>query len=449
MNDMDHSAASTAEIPAPGGMNGGPAPAAWGGLAIHPLVGALARTRGWWRVEPVPAREWDGALQLRECLMLAISLVALLVCLPRVNFLLLLTSALVVYGVGEVQLPRARKLALVVAFVGIFVYVNHLFPRPAIRYVLWGQRAIEAFFILRCVDYALSRHVGTNGLSFADRFGRFLLWIFFLPTVFAGPVVTYRDFYRSYHPEIANWDQIVLADAVKIAWGLVKFAAVTPVLRQLSATLAAIPAPGVAGGAPTLVAQMDTRVLVATCLALDLIAFYLMFSGFTDVAIGLSRLLGFNLYENFDNPLLSTSPLRYWKTSNISTYRWLMTYVFFPYWGHTQVTAKVLTTFLVSALWHCTIVPFGRWEGMLQIGAAFAIFGCVVAAAIRLCRGGGGSQPAPAVRGRWLGGLAWSGKVVVTFCFIALIHKLFWNGLTGRPIEDAVRTYKDLFLGPR
>jgi D-alanyl-lipoteichoic acid acyltransferase DltB (MBOAT superfamily) len=394
----------------------------------------------------VPAQAWDGTLQLRESLMLAISAVAIVLCLPLPNLGLLVASALLSYAVGESRLPRSQKLALVLACMGLFVAGTHFFPRPGIRFVLWGQRAIEAFFILRCVDYALSRRPETGSLHFRDRLGRFFLWILFLPTVFAGPIVTYRDFYKSYHPEIANWNQTVLRQVVKIAWGGVKYAGLAPALQQLSVALAA-PASRVAAAPLPLAVSLDPRLAVAASLALDLIGFYLMFSGFTDMAIGLSRLLGFNLYENFDHPLLSTSPLRFWQTSNISTYRWLMTHVFFPCWGHTQVTAKVLTTFLVSALWHCTIIPLDRWEGMLQVGAAFAIFGCAVVAITRLSRIGGESRLGPTAPSPWVGGVVSAAKVAATFCFIALVHRLFWNGLTGRPLQDAVQAYQRLFFG--
>ncbi len=415
---------------------------------IHKTIEQIESLQSRLQVVPLSAQSWDGTLQGREYLFLIVSFVTLFWLIPLLNFGILLGTALVTYGIGESPRKRGQKLGILIVVLGVFVSLRSYFPRPAIPYVLWGRQALEAFFILRCVDFALNQRLDTKNLGPLDRFGRFFLWIFFLPTVFAGPVASYRDFYSSYHPKIVNWGQLVFPNMVKIAWGGIKFTILTSIVWRLSHKLWSV------ATAPNtdlfFLGSLDSRLLVGSTLGLELILFYLMFSGFTDMAIGFSRLLGFHLYENFDHPLFSTNPLRYWKTSNISTYRWLMTHIFLPYWDHSQVTAKVITTFLVSALWHCTVVPLGHWEAVFQVMLAFLIFSVIIAMSMKFSQTTRGMHKAWMEHRSWLlQSLVWLGKVAITFCFIALIHKLFWNGLTGRPLAATLQVYQQLFFGVR
>lgn len=416
------------------------------------LLRLLATLVPLWRglhATPVSASAWDGTLQKREYVLLVVSLVTLLWLMPFLNCMILLGTALATYMIGAAPLRRNQKLGILLLVLSVFLTLKHRFPRPMIPYVLWGQTAIEAFFTLRCADFALSQRLEAKRLGALDRFGRFVLWMFFLPTVFAGPVASYGDFYRCYQPRLANWHQIVPPNAVKIVWGWIKFVLLAAAIQRLVSKLWAVSAGSVASGHLVLLMQLDPRLLIGLAIGLEHIAFYLVFSGFTDIAIGLARLLGFNLYENFDRPLWSTNPVQYWKTSNISTYRWLMTHVFFPYWDHTQITAKVITTFIVSALWHCTVVPVGHWEGMLQVVLAFAVFSVVVTVLMQYSRTAWGTRRVLAGHHALVQGMIWAGKVAINFCFLAFIHKLFWNGLSGQPIATIVQVYQHLFFGVR
>jgi len=384
---------------------------------------------------------WDGALGAREYGMLAVSLAFVAWILPPAHWALFGLTAVAVYWIGVAPWGRNRRLLAALAVLALFAWASHRFPRPGVPLVLWGGLGLEAFFLLRCVDWAVSKKAGESAAVARHRPGRYALFLSFLPTLFAGPVATHRDFFRCYRPRSVLPAVELRAHLTKIAWGLLKFCLVAAYLRAAAAELRTL---GESGEA--LLGLVSPWLCLWAYVCLYLVQLYVAFSGFCDIAIGVSRLLGFHLYENFDRPLLSRSPVRWWKTMHISAYRWLMTHVFYPYWEHTQIVRKILTVFLASGLWHLAVARVVNTDAALQLLLAVTIYGAAVAALIKLAP----SRLGEAVRGvaatRAGPALALS-QVTLTFLFMALVHQLFWAGMTGRPLAENVRLFQALFLG--
>ena len=105
---------------------------------------------------------------------------------------------------------------------------------------------------------------------------------------------------------------------------------------------------------------------------------YFDFSGYTDMAIGAARLIGFHLPENFNAPYLKTNLARFWQSWHITLSSWARDYVFLPLartlrlraeWLPADGAALIchLTTMLVIGLWHgfaWTFVAWGVWHGV-------------------------------------------------------------------------------------
>jgi alginate O-acetyltransferase complex protein AlgI len=89
------------------------------------------------------------------------------------------------------------------------------------------------------------------------------------------------------------------------------------------------------------------------------------FSGYSDIAIGTARLLGFNLMINFKTPYLSTSIVEFWQRWHISLSTWFRDYVYIPLGGNRKGTARTITNifiiFLVSGFWHGANYTFIAW----------------------------------------------------------------------------------------
>ncbi len=84
---------------------------------------------------------------------------------------------------------------------------------------------------------------------------------------------------------------------------------------------------------------------------------YFDFSGYSDMAIGLGRILGFRFDENFDHPYLSTSVGEFWRRWHMSLTSWFREYLYFPLGGSRAGSVKTLRTLLI--VWFCT----GFWHG--------------------------------------------------------------------------------------
>lgn len=111
------------------------------------------------------------------------------------------------------------------------------------------------------------------------------------------------------------------------------------------------------------------------------IQIYADFAGYSLMAIGISRLLGFNLINNFNRPYFSVSITEFWRRWHISLSRWLKDQVYIPLGGSRCSKLKnyfnIFITFLVSGIWHganWTFIVWGVLHGLCQIIADALIF---------------------------------------------------------------------------
>lgn len=98
------------------------------------------------------------------------------------------------------------------------------------------------------------------------------------------------------------------------------------------------------------------------------------FSGYSHIAIGSAKLLGFDLSRNFDRPYFATSPVDFWRRWHVSLSSWFRDYVYIPLGGNRDGTAKtvrnIFVVFLVSGLWRgaaWTFVVWGAYHGLVVI----------------------------------------------------------------------------------
>ena len=118
---------------------------------------------------------------------------------------------------------------------------------------------------------------------------------------------------------------------------------------------------------------------------------YCDFSGYSDIAIGLGKTMGFDLVRNFDKPYLSKSFSEFWRRWHISLSTWFRDYVYIPLGGNrlsgSRTNINLLVTFVLSGLWHGANFTFLIWGflhgimlilekrlGTLKHGASLFIF---------------------------------------------------------------------------
>ena len=117
-------------------------------------------------------------------------------------------------------------------------------------------------------------------------------------------------------------------------------------------------------------------IIIATCLFA--VQIYCDFSGYTDIAIGCSRIMGIRLMKNFDHPYMATGIKEFWSRWHISLSSWFKDYLYIPLggsrctrWRH---LLNLMIVFLVSGLWHgaaWTFVIWGALHGIYQVVGIF------------------------------------------------------------------------------
>jgi alginate O-acetyltransferase complex protein AlgI len=106
-------------------------------------------------------------------------------------------------------------------------------------------------------------------------------------------------------------------------------------------------------------------------MAVYAIQIFFDFSGYTDMAIGAGKMLGFNLPENFNFPYISRSITDFWRRWHMSFAAWIKDYIFTPlafrmrYWGKAGFVIAILVTFAICGMWHGATWNFLLW-GAIQ-----------------------------------------------------------------------------------
>jgi alginate O-acetyltransferase complex protein AlgI len=187
----------------------------------------------------------------------------------------------------------------------------------------------------------------------------FALLLFYFPKLVSGPI----ERVQSFVPQIAmprGFDVERTTQGLKlILWGLFKKVVVADRLAPFVAQVYDDPAG--ATGALTVVAT-----------AFYAIQLYCDFSGYTDMAIGVSRLFGISLLRNFNRPYSATSIQDFWKRWHISLTSWLTDYVYTPFTRQKLVKVKfynlmlagLFLTFVVSGIWHGSAWTFVLWGAL-------------------------------------------------------------------------------------
>ena len=107
---------------------------------------------------------------------------------------------------------------------------------------------------------------------------------------------------------------------------------------------------------------------------------YFDFSGYSDMAIGISRMLGFKLPENFNHPYVSKSVTEFWKRWHITLGNWMRNYLYIPLGGNRATKERVLfnlfLVFILSGFWHgagWNFIVWGMYYGLFLVGERILI----------------------------------------------------------------------------
>lgn len=160
---------------------------------------------------------------------------------------------------------------------------------------------------------------------------------------------------------------------------------------------------------------------------------YCDFSGYTDISIGLSKLLGLSPMRNFAYPYFSQNVAEFWRRWNISVSSWFRDYVYISIGGSRVGTARLVVniavTFLLSGLWHGANITFLAWGAMLAAGVVFTSLRR--RPVLKAADTPGGERPT----------IATAVRIVVTFAFISLSWVFFRSGSMSEALGIIARIF--------
>ncbi len=312
---------------------------------------------------------------------------------PKFQNLILLAASLIFYAWGEPRyillliisilfnwifgllIDRFRAcakgfLALdIIANLGLLGYFKYagfaadtirgLFPSLPVPAVSIALPIGISFFTFQAMSYVIDLYRGDckvqkNVLSLA-------LYISFFPQLIAGPIVKYREIDEQFAERKITMEGFSMG-ARRFIYGLGKKVIISNLVALGADQIFGMPWPYMSSAYAWIGALLYT------------LQIYYDFSGYSDMAIGLGRMFGFQFAENFNYPYTATSIRDFWRRWHISLSTWFREYLYIPLGGNRKGKSRtifnLLVVFFMTGLWHgasWTFVFLGLFHGFFLI----------------------------------------------------------------------------------
>jgi len=275
---------------------------------------------------------------------------------------------------GEPKEDRKKWLTLSVvtnlALLGFFKYFNffadnlhHLLQIFGLDVSVWTLRVILpigiSFYTFQALSYTIDVYRGE--IHATDSFFDFLLCVLYFPHLVAGPIQRANSLLPQVtYPRSVTWEKIVNGLHL-IFWGFFKKVFIADNLSTIVSQLFDPHRPP--DGWHTLMGVYAFAVQI-----------YCDFSGYTDIARGVARLMGFEFMLNFNLPYFAANPADFWRRWHISLSTWLRDYLYISLGGNRGGEAKtnrnLLFTMVIGGFWHgaaWNFILWGFYHGALLI----------------------------------------------------------------------------------
>ncbi len=297
---------------------------------------------------------------------------------PVFIFLLIVSLAVNFYVVQQIHRSNRRKTYLIFSVLinlGLLIYfkyanffidnVNFLLQSIGLKTLEWTKVALPigiSFFTFQSLTYTID--VYRNVHKPLDKIGNYLLYILMFPQLIAGPIVRFNTVADDINDRKANETiDNKLLGVYRFVIGLSKKVLIANVLGEQVDYIYGLP-----------LGQVDTTYAWIAIVAYSFQIYY-DFSGYSDMAIGLGKIIGFKFPENFNNPYVSQNISEFWRRWHITLGDFMKYYLYIPLGGN-RVSSKarlyvnLATVFLLSGLWHgasWNFVIWGAWHGLFLI----------------------------------------------------------------------------------
>ncbi|MBN2405877.1 MAG: MBOAT family protein [Coriobacteriia bacterium] len=248
----------------------------------------------------------------------------------------------------------------------------------------------------------------------------YLVYVAFFPQLLSGPIDRAGNLIPQIHTS-RSFDYALATEGTRqVLWGLFKKLALAD---GIATHVDSLLSPDAGHAGPVLVVGV----------VLYSIQIYCDFSGYTDISIGVTKLLGIRPMRNFAYPYFSQNVAEFWRRWHISMSSWFRDYVYIPLGGsrvgRPRLFVNILITFVLSGLWHGAGLNFLAWGALLGLGVAFTSLRKKPVL---------GALDTPGGERLTIRAFA---KMIVTFAFISLS----WVFFRAESVSEAARTIGRIF----
>ncbi len=274
------------------------------------------------------------------------------------NIIYILFSALTSFYAAHYLNGKHKKLILGLTIsvnLGILLFFKLVNVIPSISsHNIIAPLGIS-YYTLQIISYLVD--VYKNKYPYQKNLGKYLLYVMYIPYIFIGPITRYNDVEDTLLEKIKLKKDNFYLGFLRILWGLFK--------KYLIASRIAIVISFI---------TKDVNTYYGAYALLTMILYYIQlysdFSGGIDIVIGISKIFGINLKENFNLPYLSETVQEFWRRWHIALSSWLKDYVYIPLGGSrvSKIRHKInlVITFIISGFWHgTTYLLWGLIHGLI------------------------------------------------------------------------------------
>jgi len=215
-----------------------------------------------------------------------------------------------------------------------------------------------SFFTFQIISYVVDVY---RGEEVEKNFINFALYVMFFPQLVEGPIIRYRDISETLHSRISTYNSLEYGTR-RFMVGFAKKVLIADKLLPISNAMFEMTETGIPTGYAWLGIISYSFVI------------YFDFSGYSDMAIGLSEMFGFHIAENFDYPYISQTVQEFWRRWHITLSSWFRDYVYIPLGGNRNgvlnTYRNLMIVFLLTGLWHgasWTFVIWGVFHGVFML----------------------------------------------------------------------------------
>ncbi len=277
---------------------------------------------------------------------------------------------------NQIGRKKYSKILLIISIIvnigllGYFKYsnffldqVNYILPLLNIGPMPWREVVLPigiSFLVFQELSYIIDVYRGKTkpAKSIVD----FAAYMLLFPQIIAGPIVRYVDIAKQLRDRVCS-TSMFFEGIRRFSIGLAKKILVANSMSTIADS----------------VFQLHQSGDISSPIAwLGIIAYgmqiYFDFSGYSDMAIGLAKMLGFNFLENFNMPYIATSVTDFWRRWHISLSTWMREYLYIPLGGNRVSTIRMYMNlwivFLISGLWHganWNFIVWGAFHGFFLV----------------------------------------------------------------------------------